>query len=118
MNLTEYDLGWVVGIIEGEGSFGYVSSAQYPTRYIRIRVASTDLDILERLHELLGGTIAVHGEARDRRKASWVWTIAGVRAAELARLIGPYMHSRRRARVEQLLTGVDESFNLGKSSQR
>ena len=71
------DLAWAAGFIDGEGCVA-VDSRKSP----RITVSNTDRRPLDRLQELLGGTICVHGRGNPEKghRPSWVWAVHGGRS--------------------------------------
>jgi hypothetical protein len=55
--MSSFELGWVAGLLEGEGCFFVNTSGtpQYgPYAYARVAVCMTDRDVLERLQEVTG----------------------------------------------------------------
>lgn len=112
--LTAYEFGWVVGILEGEGCFGGFNTPRGPQRpYLRVNVVSTDREILDRLQEMLGGSICVHGKPHPNWKKSWRWTLAKQGSVlPLMEAIAPLMSPRRAERIRELLhlsTGVENA---------
>lgn len=49
-NISEFDLAWLIGILEGEGSF-YANKKPQPPR---VSVNMTDKDIIEKVAKLFG----------------------------------------------------------------
>ncbi len=114
--LTEFELGWVVGFLEGEGCFFTHTTRRSRGRLTkptpRVQVGSTDLDALERLHQLLGGIghiqrdkgrVREAAEAEGRWRPSWRWLVSDHRACDLMRLVMPHMHKRRTAKIKEVL---------------
>lgn len=98
--LTDGELGWVAGLLEGEGSF---DSGGRPGG-LRIQVAMTDLDVLERLAQVVGtGTVNGPYKYQAKQKPYWRWTVRGTWAMILAARIRPNMGARRRQRITALL---------------
>lgn len=109
---SEFDLGWIVGLLEGEGSFllqGYRSGGPKVTPSIQL--AMTDLDVVARAGEFLGGNQEdpkivrpagrrTNGEAY---KTIYRWRVSGHRAAEVMEQILPHMGERRSARIREIL---------------
>lgn len=113
--MTQLEIGWVAGIIEGEGSFA-VRSKTNPTtgntsRSGQIQVAMTDPDILRRLAEVTGVGHVNGPYVRPTDKAHWKplyhWTVS--RKSDLARIllaIYPLLGERRKQRVAAVLAHV------------
>lgn len=119
--LTEFQVGWVVGIYEGEGNLSLnrnVKGDKLYGRYWRVRVVMTDRDILDRLQCLLGGRVRL--EKRNFRSSAhreaYVWDAGGTeRAFEILVMIYPYLSRRRQdqivAGLEILRTANPKMFN-------
>lgn len=99
-------LGWLAGIIEGEGWIGNRNGR--PT----IQVIMTDEDVVRRVHEWSGGLGTVVGPStpKDQRKPYWSWRItARDDAAAFIATISPYLGARRRARAQAVLAAYQEA---------
>lgn len=99
--MTEAELHWVAGLLEGEGCFSVKVDS-----YVRleIRCNMTDEDVIYRLRETVGvGNVRGPIEKRTRNgvaKPQWLWTL-GRRdgAEELMSLLLPLMGARRSAKI-------------------
>lgn len=100
--MNKFDKGWVTGLIEGEGCFDFLSNPRYPSRYLRLRVGSTDRDVLERLCEILGGTIHEQ-QAQVGHKRYWRLSLHGGAVDDLIDEIYPHLSKRRRAAIDDLM---------------
>jgi hypothetical protein len=98
--MTACDLAWMAGLIEGEGSL--IPGGR---RYGSVRVAMTDLDILQRLAEVFGvGTICSLRSREAHHKQAWVWQVVRqANVADLTEVIAPFLLERRRAATARLL---------------
>lgn len=94
MSLIE--LGWLAGIIEGEGCFPKGSK---PCG--RLRVAMTDRDIIERLQSVTGlGLVHDRGRRRAHWKQVWDWTVLRrENMCAIAEALAPLLLQRRRAQI-------------------
>lgn len=106
--LSDFDQGWVVGILEGEACF--VLRKRPSNRrgeYIHafaIEVVSVDPETPTRLQRLLGGK--VYG---PYRKSEMKWTLhKRAEVAALLRSIRPYFCARRQLRISELLEAYDQ----------
>lgn len=102
--MTEVELAYVAGWLEGEGTFLLVRG-----RYPRVVGGSTDLDTLENLQRITGvGSIYEQPRHPDRRKTIWYWHVVPFNdAATLMRLLEPHMMSRRAAKIRKILDIID-----------
>ena len=105
---TEFDRGWLVGILEGEGAFccrlrgprGLKTHAE-----CRIEVVSTDASTTNKLYELLGGRI--YGPYKDQtiRTPHRKWCLQKKKdVATLLEWSIPYFGPRRQLQAQKLLT--------------
>ena len=103
--LSGFELGYLVGLLEGEGSFGYYSGTQ------RIYLAMIDEDSVNRVAGLCERIIGrdVHVYERPPYGASkqiaYEFHINGHGARMIMRLIVRHMSYRRRQRIWQNLNG-------------
>lgn len=94
---------WLAAILEGEGTFVAASSGGS----LRITLKLTDRDTINMAAKIM----ANHGwpkAVKPRpgslgRKRLYVFEISGERAAFVAKKILPYMHTRRRHRIAEIL---------------
>lgn len=106
MQISESDLAWLVGILEGEGSF-HASLVGHPGRYKirpRIELQMADKDIVNRAQRLLGG--ALRGYQPNKRtkdgapvKFMWRTSRTGRPAAEWMQQLFPHMGVRRQEQI-------------------
>src|SRR5437762_13382088 len=101
--LTDFELGWLVGLLEGEGTFRYNGNSQC------LVVKMTDEDVIIRLSHLLekvtGVTVelATVNPENDRCQYQYRVGLSGENARKVMRLIVPYMGHRRKQRIWQSL---------------
>jgi hypothetical protein len=97
---------WAAGIIEGEGCF----EISKKDRNCRITVAMTDLDILERLQQLFGGTIISLKRYEEHHKPCWKWRVGKREAVtEAIEKMLPWLGLRR---TYQALNVLDHYDNI------
>jgi hypothetical protein len=102
-DLTVFELAWLVGILEGEGTFRYNS-----TQYIALKM--TDEDIVSRaakIFEIITGKSFVvkrmdMRHVKNAQDAFWV-QLSGDAARLVMRTIVSHMGCRRRKRIWQCL---------------
>jgi hypothetical protein len=93
------DVGYLAGIIDGEGSIGRVGNGW------RITVRMTDAEVIEKLHSY-GGT-RTYSERKAPRKPIYCWTVSR-RACVLALLEDVYPHLRVPAKRERAEVAIAE----------
>ena len=99
------DIAWSAGIYEGEGNCKLVTfkNKHAPRKYIRptIVVSSTDLDVLEKLKRLWGGSIwAVKKWNPKSKKQLYYWTLTFRKARNFVSAIYPYLMERRKKQLQ------------------
>jgi hypothetical protein len=102
--MSPAELGWLAGIIEGEGCF---PRSDKPCG--RLRVAMTDRDIIERLHEVTGlGLVHDRGRRDDRHKQVWDWTVLRrENMCAVAQVLAPLFLQRRRQQIAFIFRAAD-----------
>jgi DNA-binding Lrp family transcriptional regulator len=111
--MTDFELGWVAGILEGEGCFFVTTrrTAKYgPYVYARV-TGMTDRDVLERLRKVTGVGVLERVRARKdpRHKPIWQWIVSrNQEAIELMVAVYPHMGTRRQAKIREVLAQVEK----------
>lgn len=103
--MTDLEVGWLAGIIEGEGTIAIPKSDAYPS----VRVEMCDKDIIDRLQ-----TITDMGSVRPRKtkqaphhKDKWLWCVCARREVlQLLLAITPLMGDRRLARIQDAVEAL------------
>ena len=108
-NLEGFDLGWFVGIIEGEGSISARLNNKSGYLTVELTVASTDRDMIEKLDKIYPGKSEYIREYSNHFKTQYIWAVtnrSGVRS--VINKILPFMGSRRKARMEEVIETIDK----------
>lgn len=105
--ISNNDLHWLAGIIEGEGCFS-VSVNRKTAKTFKISVGMTDLDVITRVSRLLHGRTILHKNGngiRDgyARKILYDITIQGPKAIGWMMTLYTLMGKRRRFRIKELI---------------
>ena len=101
--MTDVELAWLAGLLEGEGSF-LLHNGKTPSP--RVSVGMTDEDVIAKAAVLMGATYRPWLSKRDKalgRKMVYRTAISGHRAVDLMRRILPMMGLRRAAKIRELL---------------
>ena len=102
------DIGWIAGLIEGEGSILYMKHNTI------VNVSMTDEDVIRSIVDRLqiGSVVGPYRRDIPNRKPIWRWHIGDRRSvARLLLAIYPLLGNRRRIAVEKI---VDEIHELNK----
>jgi hypothetical protein len=112
--MSSFELGWVAGLLEGEGCFFVNTSGtpQYgPYAYDRVAVCMTDRDVLERLQEVTGigrlEKIRARKDPKHKPISQWV-VCRNQEAIELMIAVYPHMGARRQAKIREVLAQVEK----------
>ena len=117
MTSPDYELGWIVGLLEGEGSFSAKihkrsSTRQRRTAYlgaVNAQLGMSDEDVVRRAADVVArltglAPVAVHRyQLPPPWKATYRAHWTGDRGIALLRLIAPLMGLRRGAKVKETL---------------
>ena len=97
--MTQDQLTWLAGWLEGEGWFGLSSGT------LCIQACSTDVDIITKVAALLETEkIAKKKPTALTRRQAYVCRVFGDRAATLMTALLPFMGERRSGRMRELIT--------------
>lgn len=108
LHLDPFRLGWLVGIVDGEGYLG-LRTENNGGRPV-VQVVMTDEDTILRLHEWtgLGNVTGPHEPTASQTKQHWRWNItARDDAALFIRTILPWLSIRRQNRAREILTAYE-----------
>lgn len=100
---TEKECAWAAGIFEGEGSISAAITKRDGKEYtyLRLAVAMTDRDIVERFAEIMGcGFIFVENRSKTNRKTIYIWRVNSRKETEQAlQHIESFFGIRRKAKL-------------------
>lgn len=106
VSISDFDLGWLVGIFEGEGCFSTSKSHGYD--YPMISISSTDKDVLVRVRSILDtGTVRgpfTVSKSSYGNKPIWRLDIKCSKARKIMEIMKPHMCIRRQSRIEEVLS--------------
>lgn len=106
--MKQIELGWVAGMLEGDGSFA-LSATGPNTTCIRVEVVTTDKDITTRLTKYCGGYINGPYEQRGPfgKKPIWRWRLnKKADVTKLLQQVRPLMGKRRKQQIDRCLKGT------------
>lgn len=100
--LTQFDIGWLVGLIEGDGCFTFDGKVAV------IALKMTDLDTVQRFASMLGATVMgpyCYEDSQMGTKPCWVSRLTGRRAKEFMASTMHHFSSRRQQQIRALIGG-------------
>lgn len=102
-DLSDFDKGWVVALIEGEGHIGRSGNTD------KICVEMCDKDVIEKYHTLVESKTKVYSYPRVqggvKKKLSYSTQLSGPRARLLMVDIFPYMSERKQLQIQNVILG-------------
>lgn len=118
MKVSDIDIAWAAGLIEGEGCFVLSKDKRSNHHKTAIQVEMTDKDTLDKLQNILGGSIIESNyPSKFKRfpnaKPSWRWYQHKQSDVfnTLLRVM-PYLSSRRLERAKELFTYLEPKVVL------
>lgn len=111
MKLSKFELGWLCGLLEGDGTFTHDGKTP------RVAVRMTDLDTVTRAATLL--RTRVNGPyANEGNRQVYSCFISGKRARSFMQSIRPYMSMRRQSQIDSLLGNQLNLFPFPRNVKR
>lgn len=105
--MTELELLWIAGLLEGEGSF-ITGGPTQPNRAI-INLSMTDEDVVRRAAKLMGGTVnGPYPGSKSHYKPSWLARLCGRPAIVLMERLHPHMGLRRQGQISGVLAAYQD----------
>lgn len=91
-HLSDYDLGWIVGLYEGEGC---ISKSPKTRNSYKLTIGQNAPWIFYRLKSLVGGHIRL-----QVNRNYWWWELSGPAARGLVTLMEPHLSPRRQVQIQ------------------
>lgn len=112
--MTDYELGWLAGWLEGEGTFFCHIEAARGRRnaYVRltVRAASVDHDTVLKAQRIAGGRVYGPYKYDETRQPHYQWGISGkAAAAQFMRMVKPHLGSRRQDQIDNALQKAEQA---------
>ena len=108
--MTEGDIAYLAGLIDGEGSIQYKqymrkrahNKKAYPTWSIRLEIAMTDKDTIKWCYESFNCVSFGERKVKKGYKRQWRWRVSHRDALNVALAIWPYVKNKLH-KVEQII---------------
>lgn len=103
--MSKYEMGWVAGLLEGEGCFTQRKNGTGTKIYPAIDVQSGDRDVIEKLIAYTGlGNIGGPYKTRSpKHTPMFGWKMSSASARLIMTTLIPHMCERRKTRIEEVL---------------
>lgn len=100
MPLTDTQLAYTAGIVDGEGCISV--HRQKRSHTIRVHVTNTNADLIARLLDWFGGHVYASIRKNPRHKDAFVWEVSALQAGIFLQQILPFLFLKR-AQAEVVL---------------
>jgi hypothetical protein len=91
VDMTELDLAYLAGFIDGEGSIGIVVVAKHKKYVTQIAACNCNPTPIMLLKELFGGKIRLRNWKNKKWKPNYEWKLTAKKAAVVIKAILPYL---------------------------
>src|SRR5215510_5917379 len=104
-NITLKEIGWLAGLLEGEGCFGFpVYKANGERHYgLLVTVSMTDRDVVEKARRLMRAKRVRVKPQSAPRKIQYRASVNGAKAVAVMMTILPFMGERRSQRIKECI---------------
>jgi hypothetical protein len=108
--VEELEFHWLVGILEGEGTFlrGAPSRPGTPI----LRVSMTDCDVIEHVARLFGRAVVRLRRRKAHHKFPYATTIKGTHAVQLMYAVRPFLSQTRQLQIDRAILSVQTRRGL------
>lgn len=96
---TRESMAWAAGIFEGEGCF-----LSHMSVFPRAQVKMTDLDVIERVRDIIGIDVPIHSHLTPSGKTSHLIQYTNFEHAQaVMAMLWPWLCGRRRTKIREVL---------------
>lgn len=120
--MTDIDIGWLAGLLEGEGCFSIFTrkTAKWDYKTVAIHCEMTDEDTVRKAHMIAGvgnvierSNMSGRKDARQRKK-TWIWSVQNHQGVlYVCETIYPHMGIRRQQKIKELIEYVKSKSSMG-----
>lgn len=107
ISISNLDLAWLAGLLEGEGSFLFASPSSYSAA-VGVSLQMSDEDVVARASALMG---AAYRRWVSPRNPAWkpvfITNVRGRRAVCVMEMVLPFMGKRRSERIHLVLASIE-----------
>jgi excisionase family DNA binding protein len=98
-NLSQVNLAYIAGLFDGEGSISITHRKQWNYFYLGITISNTYLPVVERVQQLLGGSIGGKRYKNPKYKIGYWWRIDCRQAGQVLEMLLPYLIIKRQKAI-------------------
>lgn len=110
--MSDLDIAWAAGLFEGEGCITISYNGKYPE--IGIQLVMTDIDVVNRFAQIVGGKVLHKQPGKEGWKASYSCVIR--KRTEVERILNlfiPYLGERRTEKALEALSTPSSGIRWG-----
>jgi len=105
IEMNKSEVAYIAGLFDGEGSICIVMSkpsakrqTSSPSHSLQVGITNTNRDLIDWLHNNLGGYISdnSHSPSRKRESHCWAWRVMSNQSKDFLKLIYPFLKVKRR----------------------
>lgn len=97
-NISDTDLAWAAGLIDGEGCIHITKRPADKYRrenfQLTVAVCMTHKPTIERLYNIFKVGSVCHKHPRGKQRTPWTWTVLAQQAEAVLRLLMPYLFTK------------------------
>lgn len=99
--IDEQEFHWLVGILEGEGTFGRGTPSSPGLPFVR--VSMTDRDVAERVAVAVGRAVVALRKRQPHHKRPYATVIKGAPAVQLMNAVRPFLGKSRQSEIDRAI---------------
>lgn len=114
LNMTPFELGWITGIIEGEGCIGVPQKGS-----VRVQVQMTDLDVIRRCRDTTGIGRLYGPYTNGPHKLRYQWVVGHRRDTyALLKAIQPHLGIRRATKAAEAIAHLEKKYGAPENQEQ
>ena len=108
--LSDFDLGWLIGMLEGEGCVNSHINKKSGYLCTSLSIASTDKDVVDRLNKLFPGAARNYKREYDNHyKTQYLWSINKRKDIRtISQTVIPFLSERRKLQFGKVINMINE----------
>lgn len=96
--MKETDCAWLAGYVDGDGSITITKRSGRKFRSLIISIDSTDVELLDHVIKLVGGSLIEKKRYKDHHRQCYTWRMSGANnIIDLLQKISPYFKCKFKA---------------------
>lgn len=102
--LSELEIGYIAGIVDGEGTVTLTVKQKGGTRHLAVTVSGTEISLIKYIAKIIGaGRIVNKKVYKDNHTPAYTYTLFSRQALDLLQQITPYLKTYKYKRAKLVL---------------